>query len=96
MTGALLTELTTKLKTLVAVAVPSSTVKVTVDVPLFPATGARETVQLGAVPPKEIPPVMSTDALDEDPLIEDEQFKVLSTSVIVKATPVSVTLSEVV
>ncbi len=70
---------------------PSETVKVAVTIPDCPALGVKVTVQLGAVPPKTISVSSIIVAFEETPLIDVEQFKVLSTSAMVKAiAPVGV------
>ncbi len=56
-----------------------------VEVPLALATGVTVTVQFGAVPPKTIPPLATTEVFDEDFNIEVLQLSELSTSAIVKA-----------
>jgi len=86
--GASLTAFTVRTNVLDAVASPSETVKVIVEVPLALATGVRVTVQFGAVPVTAIPELAMTEELEELPVTEVPHTKVLSISLIVSAIPV--------
>ncbi len=84
MAGASFTPVTVNVKASLAVKEPSVTVKVTVLDPEVAAEGVIVTVQLGAVPPKTIPDVGRRVVLEDALDMEVEQFKLESTSLIVK------------
>ena len=67
---------------------PSETVNTKFTAPELLATGVSVTVQFGAVPENAIPPSGSSEASDVEADIADVQLIGLSTSEIVKFTPI--------
>ena len=79
-----MTLFTVKVKLFMSLNVPSLTVKLRFETPKASVSEVKVAVQFGAVPLKTIFPTGNNAVFDEVADIEVKQFKVLSTSVIVK------------